>query len=59
MTTTKIDKGVLVMLEKALGKINMSKLRSMLLLKVDFNTLHKIIFNIKLILKLEQSKQIL
>ena len=46
-------KGVLAILEKSLGNANMQKLRAILLLEADFNVLHKIIFNRRMILVLE------
>ena len=46
-------KGVLVMLEKAEGIIDMKKLRAILLLEADFNAAHKIIFSNRLIPNLE------
>ena len=42
------------MLEKAPRKIDVSKLRVILLLKADFNTIYKIIFNSCLMLILEK-----
>ena len=47
-------KGVSVMLEKVAGNINVQKLRAILLLEADFNALHKIVFNNRLIPKLEE-----
>ena len=47
--------GVSVMLEKIAGNINVQKLRAILLLEADFNALHKIIFNNRLMPKLEES----
>ena len=44
---------MLVMLEKHPNNISVSKLRAILLLEADFNTINKIIFNTKLIPKLE------
>ena len=41
------------MLEKVSGHINMQKLRAILLLEADFNALHKIIFNNRLMPKIE------
>ena len=38
-------KGVSVMLEKSLGNTNAQKHRVILLLEVDFNAFHEIIFN--------------
>ena len=46
------------MLEKSPDNINVEKLRVILLLEVDFNTLHKIVFNIRLVLKLEEIQSI-
>ena len=42
-----------VILEKSLGNIHVQKLREILLLEVDFNTLYKIIFNRRIVLVLE------
>ena len=47
------------MLEKVLGNINAQKLRAMLLLEADFNMMQKIIFDNKLIPKLEAANTIL
>ena len=47
------------MLEKSLGIINITKLRAILLLEADFNTIHKIIFNIRILLSLEYNKLII
>ena len=47
-------KGVSVMLEKVACNINIQKLRAILLLEADFNALHKIEFNNRLIPKLEE-----
>ena len=47
-------KGVSVMLEKVAGNINVQKLRAILLLEADFNALNKIVFNNRLIPKLEE-----
>ena len=41
------------MLEKAEGIIDVKKLRAILLLEADFNAVHKIIFNNRLIPNLE------
>ena len=41
------------MLEKALGKININKLRVIPFLEADFNALYKIIFNSRLLPLLE------
>ena len=46
------------MLEKAPGKINVSKLYAFLLLEVDFNVIHKIIFNMRILPSLEQDQLI-
>ena len=46
-------KGVLVMLEKVVGNINVQKLRAILLFEADFNMMHEIIFNNRLIPKIE------
>ena len=42
------------MLEKVAGNINVQKLRAILLLEADFNALYKIVFNNRLIPKLEE-----
>ena len=42
------------MLEKVVGNVNIQKLRAILLLEADFNALHKIVFNNRLTLKLEE-----
>ena len=47
-------KGLSVMLEKVLGKLSVSKLRVILLLEANFNTLHKIIFNRRILPTLEK-----
>ena len=47
------------MLEKALGNIDMKKLRVILLLEADFNTVYKIIFNRRIIPRLKEAKTIL
>lgn len=47
-------KGVSVMLEKVAGNINVQKLRAILLLEADFNALCKIVFNNRLVPKLEK-----
>ena len=47
-------KGILVILEKKPGVINISKLRAILLLEADFNGLNKIIFNLQFIPRIEQ-----
>ena len=46
------------MLEKSKGVILVSKLRAILLLESDFNGLNKIIFNRRVILKLEEKRVI-
>ena len=46
-------KGVSVILEKSAGNVHVQKLRVVLLLEVDFNAMHKIIFNNRLILNIE------
>ena len=48
-------KGISVMLEKKPGVISVSKLRVILLLEADFNGINKILFNMRLILNIEQS----
>ena len=52
-------KELLVMLEKAPGKINVDKLRAILLLEANFNTLYKIVFNLWLILELKENNSVL
>ena len=47
------------MLENKLGMINISKLRVILFLEADFNTIKKILFNARLILQTEQYNSIL
>ena len=47
------------MLKKAPRKINVSKLYAILLLEADFNTLYKIIFNIRILPTLECDRLIL
>ena len=42
------------MLEKSLEKVNIIKLRAILLLEANFNALYKIVFNKHLILDLEK-----
>ena len=42
-------RGVSIMLEKKPNEIAVSKLRAILLLEADFNTVNKIIFNTRLI----------
>ena len=44
-----------MILEKFLGKILVEKLRAMLLLEADFNALHKIIFNGRILPTLERN----
>ena len=51
-------KGVLVMLEKVAGNINMQKLRAILLLEADFNVMNKIISNNRLMPRLEADEAI-
>ena len=51
-------KGVLVMLEKSAGDVNVQKLRAILLLEADFNAIHKIIFNSRLILSIKAANAI-
>ena len=51
-------KGVSIMLEKVVGNIDVQKLRAILLLEADFNTLYKIVFNDRLIPKLEETETI-
>ena len=46
------------MLEKAPWKIDERKLRAMLLLEADYNVMHKIIFNGKLMTTLERKNHI-
>jgi len=46
------------MLEKAHRKINISKLYTILLLEVDFNALHKILFNMRILPSLEYDRLI-
>ena len=43
------------MLEKALGNIDIKKLRVILLLEADFSIVHKIIFNGRIMLRLEEA----
>ena len=45
--------------EKKLGIIEVLKLRAIILLEVDFNTVNKIIFNTRLIPNLEKNQSIL
>ena len=51
--------GISIMLEKKPNNISISKLRAILLLEVDLNTVNKIIFNIRLILILKSNNLIL
>ena len=46
------------MLDKSPRKMNVSKLRSILLLKADFNALHKIMHNQRILLALEKNNHI-
>ena len=46
---------VLVMLEKSLGIVDMTKLRAILLLEVKFNSMNKILFNGCILPSLENS----
>ena len=46
------------MLEKLAANANAQKLRAILLLEVDFNALHKIIFNNRLVLSAEMKEGI-
>ena len=52
------QKEVSIILEKFSGNINIAKLRAILLLEVDFNTLNKIIFNIRVMPLIEANIQI-
>ena len=52
-------KELLVILEKASGKILVSKLRAILLLKADFSIIYKIIFNYKILPTLKSKNLIL
>ena len=47
------------MLEKTAGNVHVQKLRAILLLEADFNTIHKIIFNTRLIPNIEAENAIL
>jgi len=47
------------MLEKIAGNVNMTKLRAILLLEANFNALNKIIFNDRVIPRIEISNTIL
>ena len=51
-------KEVSVILEKFLGNMNVQKLRVILLLKADFNTLYKIVFNGRIMPALEKASMI-
>ena len=51
---TQWTKGLSIILEKALGKLSISKLRAILLLEADFNKLYKIIFNRRILPALEK-----
>ena len=51
--------GVLIILEKERGNINIAKLRVILLLEADFIRLNKIIFNSRVLPTLEKQKEIL
>ena len=46
-----------MMLKKSKGNINVKKLRSILLLEADLNTLHKIIFNGRVLPTIERHNQ--
>ena len=48
----------MVILEKESRKINISKLRAILLLEANFNVLNKIIFNTRILPTLERNKLI-
>ena len=52
-------KGVSVMLEKVAGNVYIQKLRAILLLEADFNAIHKIMFNNRLISNIEAVNTIL
>ena len=47
-----------MMLEKSFSDINAEKIRVILLLEVDFNILQKIVFNSRLMLVLEVSREV-
>ena len=49
---------VSIILEKVAGNINVAKLRAILLLEADFNTLNKIVFNRRTIPRIEIAKTI-
>ena len=51
-------KGISVMLEKSAGDVNVQKLWAILLLEADFNAMHKIIFNNRLIPSIEAANAI-
>ena len=51
-------RGLSVMLEKSPGKILVEKLRATLLLEADFNALHKIVFNGRILPTLEKNNMI-
>ena len=46
-------KGVSVILEKVAGNVQVQKLQAILLLEADFNTMHKIMFNNRLMPNIE------
>ena len=46
------------MIKKFLGNANVTKLRAILLLEADFNTLHKIVLNGRLMPELEVREEI-
>ena len=48
----------MIILEKKQGEISISKLRVILLLEADFNVINKIVFNTRLIPKLEAKNMI-
>ena len=56
---TRQIRSVLVILKKVLGNTNTKKLRAILLLETDFNTLYKIVFNGRLMPELEVRDEIL
>ena len=49
----------MIILEKEVGNVDVVKLRTILLLEADFNRLNKIIFNNRVLPKLEQDKAVL
>ena len=49
---------VLIILEKLKGNVNIKKLRAILLLEANFNTLNKILFSSRVILSLEKHRSI-